>query len=387
MDADLVVIGAGPVGATLAMLSARTGRKVALLDRATFPRDKACGEGLLPSGVRVLQDLGIDLAGLGFPELRGVRYRLACGRSAAAAFPGSPGRGVRRVVLDATLVQRAAATPGVRFHPGCPLVALVPSRRGIEVHTGLGQLRAWTLVGADGLHSTTARLLGRARPPRRPARYGVVGHLACDRLPQEVVVTLLDEAEVYVAPVARDELLVAVLGGRQSLLRAGGRLLDRFRALVERAHPELAGAPLRGRLRGAGPFGVRALPVAADGVFLVGDAAGFADPLTGDGIAAGLAQAEALATLLAPTNVDLADRRQLAVAAARYRGWWRQQWWRRRLLAGLALRLGGSAALARRALEGMGRRPEALAALLEVDDGGRSLRSLRLRDWATLAGL
>ncbi len=359
MDADLVVIGAGPVGATLAMLSARTGRKVALLDRATFPRDKACGEGLLPSGVRVLQDLGIDLAGLGFPELRGVRYRLACGRSAAAAFPGSPGRGVRRVVLDATLVQRAAATPGVRFHPGCPLVALVPSRRGIEVHTGLGQLRAWTLVG----------------------------HLACDRLPQEVVVTLLDEAEVYVAPVARDELLVAVLGGRQSLLRAGGRLLDRFRALVERAHPELAGAPLRGRLRGAGPFGVRALPVAADGVFLVGDAAGFADPLTGDGIAAGLAQAEALATLLAPTNVDLADRRQLAVAAARYRGWWRQQWWRRRLLAGLALRLGGSAALARRALEGMARRPEALAALLEVDDGGRSLRSLRLRDWATLAGL
>jgi 2-polyprenyl-6-methoxyphenol hydroxylase-like FAD-dependent oxidoreductase len=387
MDADLVVIGAGPVGAALAMLLARSGRRVALLDRATFPRDKACGEGLLPSGVRVLEGLGIDLAALGFPELSGVRYRSACGRSAAAAFRDGPGRGVRRLILDAALAQRAAVTPGVHFYPGCPLVALTCSWQGIEAHTGLGRLRAWAIVGADGLRSTTARLLGRARPPGKPTRYGVVGHLACDRPSQEVVVTLLHEVEVYTAPVAPDELLVAVLGSRQSLFRTGARPLDQFRAIVERAHPELAGAPLRGRLRGAGPFRVRAAPVAEDGVFLVGDAAGFVDPLTGDGIAAGLVQAETLAALLAPAALELADRRQLAAAAAHYRSWWRQQWWRRRLLAGLALRLGGSAALARRALEGMGRRPETLAALLEVDDGRRDLRSLRPRDWAALVGL
>jgi len=386
IDADLVVIGAGPVGAALAMLLARSGRRVTLLDRATFPRDKACGEGLLPSGVRVLRDLGLDLAQLGFPALRGVRYRSAGGRSAAAPFRNGCGRGVRRVTLDAVLAERAAATPGVHFHPGCPLVAIARDRRGIEVRTGLGSLWARALVGADGLRSTTARLLGRARPPRGPARYGVVGHLACDRMPPEVVVTLLGEVEVYTAPTGRDELLVALLGSRKALFPDGG-VLDRFRAVVERAHPELAGAPLRGRLRGAGPFRVRARPVAGEGVFLAGDAAGFTDPLTGDGIAAGLAQAEVLAGLLAPERLDLADPRQLARAALRYRSWWGRQWRRRRLLAGLALRLGRSTALAHRALDGLARRPESLTALLEVDDGGRALTSLGPRDWAALVGL
>jgi flavin-dependent dehydrogenase len=383
VDADLVVVGAGPVGAVLAMLLARAGRRVVLLDKASFPRDKACGEGLLPSGVRVLGGLGVDLAELGFPELRGVRYRSACGCSAAAPFRDGPGRGVRRMILDAILARRAAAS-GVRFHPSCPLLAIARQRRGVEVQTGLGRLRAWVLVGADGLRSTTARLLGRALPSGGPVRYGLVGHLACEPLPPEVVVTLLGDLEVYAAPAARGELLVALLGGRQELFAGGA--LDRFRAAVERAHPELADAPLRGRLRGAGPFRVRARPVAGEGVFLVGDAAGFVDPLTGDGIAAGLAQAEVLADLLAPGRLDLADARQLARAAAHYRSWWERQWRRRRLLTGLALGLGRSAALTRRALGGLARRPEALTALLEVDDGRRTLGSLRPRDWAALMG-
>jgi len=81
MDADLALIGGGPVGSTLALLLARVGRRVAVLEKARLPRDKACGEGLLPSGVRVLADVGIDLAAEGFPPVAGVRYRLETGRS------------------------------------------------------------------------------------------------------------------------------------------------------------------------------------------------------------------------------------------------------------------------------------------------------------------
>jgi flavin-dependent dehydrogenase len=152
---------------------------------------------------------------------------------------------------------------------------------------------------------------------------------------------------------------------------------ETYRAIVEEAHPELAGAPLTTRVRGAGPFRVGPSQVAAGGTFLVGDAAGFTDPLTGDGIAAGLVQAEALARFLVQDP---------ASAAARYGDWRAGQWRRRRLVSGLALGLSGSATLARRALGGLGRRPAALQSLLEVNDGTRSLASVGPRDWAALAG-
>jgi flavin-dependent dehydrogenase len=120
--------------------------------------------------------------------------------------------------------------------------------------------------------------------------------------------------------------------------------------------------------------------VAEGRAFLVGDAAGFTDPLTGDGIASGLAQAEALASFWAE------DPGCPARVAARYRAWRAGQWRRRRFVSGLALGLSGSATLARRALNGMGRRPAALQSLLEVNDGSRALGSVSPRDWAALAG-
>src|SRR6202165_5220703 len=122
-ETDVAIVGAGPIGSALALMLARRGRRVLLLDKARFPRDKPCGEGLMPAGLSILQELGISLAPAEFPRVRGVRYRLSDGRSAFGAFrsdDGKPveGAGVRRLRLDPLLAARAAENPFVDFKAG-----------------------------------------------------------------------------------------------------------------------------------------------------------------------------------------------------------------------------------------------------------------------------
>lgn len=390
MDADVVVVGGGPVGATVAMLLARAGRRVTVVEKATLPRDKPCGEGLMPSGVKVLARLGIDLVAEGFPALGAVRYRLASGHTVRGDLTTGYACGVRRLRFDPLLAARAAATSGVTFLAGCAALGLRVARECVRVDTQHGELTARVLVGADGLRSPVAGWLGWAPPPRRPEaapRHALVGHLAVhgQQIPDEIVITVLGDREVYTAPSGHDEVLVAVLGPRGRLRQTGRGVLESYRATVERAHPELAGAPLAGRVWGAGPFRTWPRTVAEGRAFLVGDSAGFLDPLTGDGIAAGLAQAETLSRQLGGLT-DLARPSEVAAAAATYRGWRSRQWRRRRVVTGLALTLTGSPALARRAMAGVSRRPAALQALLEVNDGTREMLHIGPRDWAALAG-
>ncbi|MGH7904525.1 MAG: FAD-dependent monooxygenase [Candidatus Dormibacteraceae bacterium] len=377
-DAEVAVIGAGPAGSALAASLGRLGHHAILIDRSRFPRDKPCGEGLMPSGVKVLMGLGIDLAEADFPSLSGVRYRLPDGRQAQGAFRSGRGHGVRRIRFDALLAGAAASTPEVELHTGVTLDGIRTVRDAIVLSTSRGDLRARAAVAADGIRSTAARLLGWEGVARPPHRHAVLGHLDVPgHGVHEIVVTLLPGVEVYAAPSGRDELLVAVLGGRGSLRHRGATVAETFDHLVGLAHPELGGAP-HGRLRGAGPFRIRPPRVAEGRIFLLGDAAGFLDPLTGDAISAALTAAAALARLL-----DAG----LEGAAPRYRRWIASQWRRRWWVSRLALSLTRSERRAGRALGGLAGRPSALEALLEVNDGGRALHRLGVRDWAALAGL
>lgn len=294
-DVDVLVVGGGPVGLAAAIEARLAGRDVVVLEPRATPVDKACGEGLMPGTVRALARLGVDPAGW---ELRGIAYRSGAGRGVDHAFRSGPGRGVRRTTLHAALAARAAEL-GVPVVPG--RVTRVDQDDGSVT---AGGVRARWLLAADGLHSTVRRAVGlEARPAAaRRRRYGIRRHLALAPWSDLVEVHWGPRAEAYVTPVAAGVVGVAVLGPPRTDWDAA---VGAIPALAER----LAGAPAVGATLGAGPLRQRTTARTAGRVLLVGDASGYVDALTGEGLRVGLAQARAaVATLGDPAAYERAWR-------------------------------------------------------------------------------
>jgi flavin-dependent dehydrogenase len=313
---DVLVVGGGPVGLATAIRCALAGLSVTVAEPRAAPVDKACGEGVLPAAVRRLAALGVTPDG--YP-LRGIRY-LDAGHRADAPFRHGDGLGVRRTVLHAALGARAAAL-------GIPVIpARVTTFERHGGHVTAAGVEARYLVAADGLHSTIRRLLEREAPSvhrngvlgsRSPVpRYGLRRHFRVAPWTDLVEVHWTPEAEAYVTPVSADIVGIALLFGRP--LGAAGRdaagsedmraaaggdgagadfaaRLSAFPALRQR----LGDAPPASEVRGAGPMRQNVRRRVHGRVLLVGDASGYVDALTGEGIGVGLAQAEALAACLA----------------------------------------------------------------------------------------
>jgi flavin-dependent dehydrogenase len=274
---DLLVAGGGPAGLATALHAQAAGLAVAVVEPRTGPIDKACGEGLMPPAVAALRRLGVEPVGQPF---RGIRYR-AGRHEATADFRAGPGLGVRRTALH------AAMTEAVERH-GIEIVC----RRVEEVEQDedgvrAAGLRARFLVAADGLHSPIRRRLGLdggvARPP---ARFGIRAHFACAPWTDRVEVHWAASSEAYVTPVGPDCIGVAVLGADH------GSFATRLAAFPQ-LRSQLPDAPV-GRVRGAGPLRQHVRSRVAGRVLFVGDAAGYVDALTGEGLAISVACAEAL---------------------------------------------------------------------------------------------
>ncbi len=282
---DLLVVGGGPVGLATALYADRAGLSVAVLERRTSPIDKACGEGLMPGAVSALGGLGVQPEGRAF---HGIRY-LSGGRSAEARFAAGPGLGVRRTSLQSALADAVAAR-GIPVHHRP--VRSVDQRAG---HVSADGLAARYLAGADGLHSTVRRLAGLETDPpaphrtRRP-RFGLRRHFAVAPWADVVEVHWGQDLEAYVTPVSDDVVGVAVLTSRREPFEVQ---LKEFPELVERLEPQLLSSPESSTM-GAGPLRQRSRARVAGRILLVGDAAGYVDALTGEGLAVGLASADAL---------------------------------------------------------------------------------------------
>jgi flavin-dependent dehydrogenase len=286
--ADLAIAGGGPVGLATAIFAARAGLRAVVLERRREERlDKACGEGIMPRGVALLGELGVELRGRPF---EGIRF-LSRGVVAEGRFPREPGLGVRRIALALALRARARSL-GVEIVHGCAVRSWSASARGIRIETQAGPLCAAWLIGADGVHSAVRRQSGLEHPARARRRFGIRRHFRIEPWSSLVEVHWAEGAEAYVTPVARDEVGIACLwrGDGQGFTD----LLDRFPALRER----LRGAEPTSDVLGAGPF-ARARGCHRGRVALVGDAAGALDPLTGEGITVGLLSARSLVATLA----------------------------------------------------------------------------------------
>lgn len=291
-DTDVLVVGGGPVGLAAAIEARLRGLDVVVLESRAGPIDKACGEGLLPGALDAVRRLGVDPAG---HPLTGITY-VAGTRRADHAFRVGPGRGVRRTTLHAALLARALGL-GATVLP-----AHVEDLRIDDDGVAAAGVTARHLLGCDGLHSRVRALAGLdvpadGDPARR--RYGLRRHHTLAPWTDRVEVHWTRRAEAYVTPVAPDLVGVAVLGPR-------GTGLDEALAALPELAARLAGAPA-GPVRGAGPLRQASRHRTRGRVRLVGDAAGYVDALTGEGLRVGLAQAAvAVATLDDPAAYERA---------------------------------------------------------------------------------
>lgn len=291
-ETDLVVVGGGPAGLATALGARLAGLDVTVLERFQPVVDKACGEGLMPDAAAHLRSLGVELGpGEAFP-FRGIRY--VDGEAVAeGTFPGASGLGVRRLALHQALVRRAEEA-GVRLLWGVAARELAPGPDGgyAGVETDQGLLRARWIVGADGLLSKVRRWAGLEKEPGKLRRFGVRRHYRMRPWTDCVEVHWGPGCEAYVTPVGPDLVGVAMLWSQEKLGFDG--LLARFPALRDR----LEGVPEASRDRGAGPLHQRVRGVRRGNLALVGDAAGYLDAITGEGLAVAFHQSAALVEAL-----------------------------------------------------------------------------------------
>ncbi len=292
-NTEVLVVGGGPAGLATAIAARQAGFRVVVIERRRPPMDKACGEGLMPGGVALLGDLGLDLDDrLGMP-FRGIRY--LDGRTQVDGwFSGRPGLGIRRTRLHERLVRRAE-TVGVRLRWGVRAVALGENR----LDTDAGPIRTRWLVGADGLNSGLRRWAGLDRGPTGSPRFGVTRHYTISPWNDLVEVHWADRVEAYVTPLAPDEIGVTLLWSGDG--RSFDDLLVGFPVLADR----LVGAPRCSSDRGAGPLHRRARRVHTGRLALVGDASGFLDAITGEGLSLAFHHAFALASAMQANDLSL----------------------------------------------------------------------------------
>ena len=287
---DLLVVGGGPAGLATALRARLAGLEVALLERFRPPIDKACGEGLMPDAAARLRELGVELGpGQGFP-FRGIRY-IDGEVTAEGIFPQAGGLGVRRLHLHAALARRAEEA-GVSLGWGISARGLIGDGPYEGVETDQGLYRARWIVGADGLLSRVRRWAGLGGGPGAHRRFGVRRHYSLSPWSDFVEVYWGPECEAYVTPVGPDQVGIALLwsGGPSDF----DALLGHFPTLRER----VAGAPLASRDRGAGPLHQRVRAVHRGNLALLGDASGYLDAITGEGLAVALHQSAALVEAL-----------------------------------------------------------------------------------------
>ncbi len=280
--ADIFVIGGGPAGLAAAIAARLKGFDVVVADAAEPPIDKACGEGLMPDSLEALGKLGVTIDPEQSFAFRGIRF-LDDGGSAAADFPGEPGIAVRRLRLHQHLIDRAHEL-GVRLLWRTHVRAI-------------SDMRARWIIGADGANSRVRRWASLDAVRNESHRYGFRRHYRVRPWADFVEVYWGSGCQMYVAGVARDEMLIGLLT-RDPRMRLNDAL-PHFPDLARK----LEGAATLSEERGAITVTRHLRRVYRGRIALIGDASGSVDAITGEGMGLAFRQALALGDALAADDL------------------------------------------------------------------------------------
>ncbi|MCE9595416.1 MAG: NAD(P)/FAD-dependent oxidoreductase [Planctomycetes bacterium] len=315
-DVDVVIAGAGPAGSTLAQRLALAGRRVALVEKRRFPRAKVCGEFLSPECRPLFAELGVldAIVAHGARRVRGLELHgwehSALGRYGPLGRATSEephGLALRREVLDELLLERALSTGGVEFFAETAVLGLIRENGAVRGLVARGrdgatcELRARFTVGADGVRSRVAEELGVREPLAWLDKLALSAHVVDVAWNDVAEVHFFDRGYFACAPVDGGRVCVNLVVDRAAYRAAALAPHEYFERLLERAPKlrERVRGPLGfARVTGLGPLAFRTTAQTFDGAALVGDACGYIDPVTGDGVFLALRGARLLAVAL-----------------------------------------------------------------------------------------
>jgi menaquinone-9 beta-reductase len=327
----VIVVGAGPAGAAASILLAEQGFHVVVLDRARFPRPKICGEYLSPEAARLLDRLGVlKVVDAVAVPLRGMRITAPDGTELVGTYRAvgtwQPYRqhamAVPRHALDGLLADRLRALP-IDFREGVRVTDVIVERGvvvGVEARDADNRrlrLRAPVTLGADGRTSVVAHRLG-CRRPHHLERMALVTYVSGVPGDADLGQIFVDPPDyVILNPVAADRVNMSLVVPLAHAAPYSDQLERFFVARLKQlpyVMKRIAGAERVDSVRAMGPLAYRVIPPREGGVLLIGDAAGFFDPFTGEGVFTALRTAE-LAVELAARSVRDGDVSARALAS------------------------------------------------------------------------
>lgn len=291
LDYEVAIVGGGPAGLAAGIGFARRGFSTVIIEKNEWPIDKACGEGLMPDGVAELERLGV------LPHLdasypfKGVELVSKRGTRMPVPFRNGNGLGIRRTALSQALFAVASQELNLICMPRTKLLSIDHK----QLTTSKSNISYRFLVGADGLRSQVRKLVA-TEVPTKVRRYGATQHFEIAPWSQFVEVYFSDGIEAYVTPCGDNQVGVAFLWHYDRFSPTHGRAgliaqcLSHFPNLKERLSNCVATSetqtigPMRRKIR------VNKLP----GIALLGDAAGYHDAITGEGVSLSLLEARAL---------------------------------------------------------------------------------------------
>jgi menaquinone-9 beta-reductase len=307
-DADVVIVGGGPAGLAAGIVCSRNGLKTILVEQKTFPVTKPCGQGILPSGRKHLHSLGVTpfLENQASYEFSGIRYIAGSGNSAEGLFREGCGLGISRARLSQAMLAGLKTHPDVEVLEKTIAEPVSMDREGAVLKIGGEKVRAGFLIGADGLSSRIRRWAGLDGTAGSYQRWGATQHFFISPWSEFVEVYWSQGLEAYLTPLGEDMVGLAFLGDMEHFRKSGGKaeLISNLLSMFPALKMKLDGARLAGKPGAVGPLQRNARKKAAGRLLLLGDAAGYLDAITGEGISLALAQALAFEQTIVPQLKD-----------------------------------------------------------------------------------